>query len=141
MKPTMRFSLKAGERIFINGAVLRVNSKVSLSLLNDAQFLLESHVLQVSQATTPMRQLYFVVQALLINPAEAGKAISMFRDLLPSLLETYSDEETKDGLVEAVRLVEAGRMFEALKVVRNMFEVDGDVRPAVPAVSVAQQAA
>jgi flagellar protein FlbT len=141
MKAKMKFSLKAGERIFINGAVLTVSGKTTLSLLNDAQFLLESHVLQVSQATTPMRQLYFMVQALLINPAEAGNAISVFRDLHASLLETYSDEEVKEGLVEARRLVEAGRMFEALKVVRNMFEVDGDGRPAFPAVSVAQQAA
>ena len=57
MKAKMRFSLKAGERIFINGAVLTVSQKVTLSLLNEARFLLESHVLQVVEATTPMRQL------------------------------------------------------------------------------------
>jgi flagellar protein FlbT len=141
MKPKMKFSLKAGERIFINGAVLTVSGKTTLSLLNDAQFLLESHVLQVSQATTPMRQLYFLIQSLLINPAEAGKAISVFRDLHASLLETYSDEETKVGRAEAGRRVEAGRMFEALKVVRTLFEVDDDTRTAIPAISVAHQAA
>lgn len=141
MKPHMRFNLKPGERIFINGAVLTTSSKVTLSLLNDAQFLLESHVLQVAEATTPMRQLYFVIQALLINPAEAPKAISAFHDLHALLLATYSDEEVKEALVEVRRLVEEGRMFEALKIVRNMFDVDGDRAAGLSVVSSAHHAA
>jgi flagellar biosynthesis repressor protein FlbT len=42
----MNISLRRGERIFINGAVLRVDRKVCLELLNDVTFLLESHVMQ-----------------------------------------------------------------------------------------------
>lgn len=141
MKAYMRFNLKPGERIFINGAVLTASSKVTLSLLNDAQFLLESHVLQVSEATTPMRQLYFVIQALLINPAEAQKAITVFHDLHASLLVTYSDEEVKEALLEVRRLVQESRMFEALKVVRNMFDVDGDKRAGLSVVGAAHHAA
>jgi flagellar protein FlbT len=68
MKSSLRISLKAGERIFINGAVLRVDRKVALEFLNDVTFLLENHVLQPEQATTPLRQLYFIVQMMLINP-------------------------------------------------------------------------
>ena len=141
MKAKMRFNLKAGERIYINGAGLTVSSKVTLNLLNDAQFLLESHVLQVAEATTPMRQLYFVIQALLINRTEVPRAISVFRDLHASLLVTYTDDEVKKGLTEAGRLVEAGRMFEALKLVRNMFDIDADRSPVLSVVSGAHAAA
>ena len=41
MKSTLRISLKSGERIFINGAVLRVDRKVALEFLNDVTFLLD----------------------------------------------------------------------------------------------------
>ena len=44
MKSSFKIFLKANERIFINGAVIRVDRKVSLELLNDVQFLLENHV-------------------------------------------------------------------------------------------------
>lgn len=53
MSRPLRLSLRAGERIYMNGAVLRVDRKVSLELLNDASFLLEAHVLQAEAATTP----------------------------------------------------------------------------------------
>jgi flagellar biosynthesis repressor protein FlbT len=124
MKATMRFSLKAGERIFINGAVLTVNQKVMLSLLNDARFLLESHVLQVEDATTPTRQLYFVAQALLISPATTEQTMIMFRQLLASLLALHTDHEVTEALRAVGELVETGRTFEALKMIRGLFEVD-----------------
>jgi flagellar biosynthesis repressor protein FlbT len=124
MKAKMRFSLKAGERIFINGAVLTVSQKVTLSLLNEARFLLESHVLQVTEATTPMRQLYFVAQSILINPQDAEKVMGAFRKLHDSILLITTDEPAREALGRAGDLVEADRIFEALKVIRTLFEPD-----------------
>jgi flagellar biosynthesis repressor protein FlbT len=140
MKAKMRFSLKAGERIFINGAVLTVSQKVTLSLLNEARFLLESHVLQVAEATTPMRQLYFVAQSILINPQDADKVMGAFRKLHDSLMLLTTDEPTKETLRRAGELVEADRIFDALKVIRTMFEPDGRT-VAPPASAAAVQAA
>jgi flagellar protein FlbT len=138
MKAKMRFSLKAGERIFINGAVLTVSQKVTLSLLNEARFLLESHVLQVTEATTPMRQLYFVAQSILINPQEADKVMGAFRKLYESILPTTTDESAKDALCRAGDLVAADRIFEALKVIRTLFE---PVESSIAAPSLTVQAA
>jgi flagellar protein FlbT len=138
MKAKMRFSLKAGERIFINGAVLTVSQKVTLSLLNEARFLLESHVLQVTEATTPMRQLYFVAQSILVNPQEADKVMSAFRKLYDSILLVATDEPAKEALCRAGDLVEADRIFEALKLIRTLFEPDErSVAPTVAAVQAA----
>jgi flagellar biosynthesis repressor protein FlbT len=140
MKAKMRFSLKAGERIFINGAVLTVSQKVTLSLLNEARFLLESHVLQVTEATTPMRQLYFVVQSLLINPQEAGKVMGAFRKLHDALVQVAADEGVKDTLGKVGDLVEADRTFDALKLIRTLFE-PVEAQQSAPAESAAVQAA
>ena len=45
MKKPMCISLRSGEKIYINGAVLRVDRKVTLELINDVTFLLESQVM------------------------------------------------------------------------------------------------
>ena len=76
----MPISPKRSERIFINGAVIRVDRKVSLERLNDLNFLLESHVLQAEEATTPLRQIYFIAQSMLMDPANAETTFDVFRN-------------------------------------------------------------
>ena len=66
---SLKLSLRAGERLFLNGAVLRVDRKTQVELLNDVTFLLESHVMQAADTKTPLRQLYFILQMMLIDPA------------------------------------------------------------------------
>ena len=93
MKSTLRISLKSGERIFINGAVLRVDRKVALEFMNDVTFLLENHVLQPEQANTPLRQLYFIAQMMLINPEGKEQSLAMFRKSITMLLACFKDDE------------------------------------------------
>jgi flagellar protein FlbT len=83
----MNIWLRAGEKLYINGAVLRVDRKVSLELLNDATFLLEAHVMQAADATTPLRQLYFVVQLMLMDPRDLSAAKDLFRTSIEKLRE------------------------------------------------------
>jgi flagellar biosynthesis repressor protein FlbT len=117
----LRLSLRAGERVYMNGAVLRVDRKVSLELLNEASFLLETHVLQAEAATTPLRQLYFAAQTILIEPAQAERARDLFRTLQGGILAAVTDPEIRDGVVGAGLLVEGGRLIEALKLIRGLY--------------------
>lgn len=127
MKHSLKISLKPNEKIYINGAVLRVDRKVSLELLNDVQFLLENHVLQAEQASTPLRQLYFIVQIMLMNPDSAGQALGLFRKSLPLLLANFSDEQIKAGLKNIDRLVSEGQVYEALKSIRGLYPLEKNV--------------
>ena len=79
MKKPMCISLRGGEQIYVNGAVLRVDRKVTLELINDVAFLLEGQVMQVADATTPLRQLYFVVQLMLMSPNDIDDAKAVYR--------------------------------------------------------------
>ncbi|MEH3119355.1 MAG: flagellar biosynthesis repressor FlbT [Methylorubrum populi] len=121
---TMHLSLKAGERVFINGAVVRVDRKVSLELMNDATFLLEGHVLQAEDATTPLRQLYFAAQTLLIAPAQAGPARTLYGRIEEGILAATTEAAIREGLSAAHALVEAGRPFEALKIIRGLYPAE-----------------
>ena len=131
MKSSLRISLKAGERIFINGAVLRVDRKVALEFLNDVTFLLENHVLQPEQATTPLRQLYFIVQMMLINPEGAEQAMGMFRKSVVMLLTCFKNEEVLTELKHIDGMVTQGRAFEALKAIRALYPIEEQILDTV----------
>lgn len=132
MSGTMRLSLRAGERVWINGAVVRADRKTTLEILNDATFLLESHVLQPEETTTPLRQLYFAVQTAFLDPGAADAARALADRWLVSALRAFSSPQIVEGL-EAVRAkLDAGRAFDALKILRGLFPVEAAIL-AVPA--------
>ncbi|KAB2869542.1 MAG: flagellar biosynthesis repressor FlbT [Bauldia sp.] len=123
----MQISLRAGERIYINGAVVRVDRKVVIELLNDVAFLLEAHVLQSEQTTTPLRQLYFVLQAILVDPVNAAEALALFRRVHASTLQSFDNEAVVNGLKAAAALVDRNRIFEALRMIRTLFDIEEEI--------------
>lgn len=123
----MHISLRAGEKFYINGAVLRVDRKVSIELLNDATFLLEAHVMHVEDVTTPLRQLYFIVQIMLMNPADTPAACQLFAESLAANRKSYGEDEVSAGLANVERLVAANRKFEALKTIRALLPIEAEI--------------
>jgi len=120
----MKISLRAGERIYINGAVLCVDRKVSVELVNDVMFLLEGQVMQAADATTAMRQLYFIVQLMLMNPTDVVAAAALYGEHHAALLALCESREMLDGLAAVDELVKTTRYFEALKRIRALFPVE-----------------
>ncbi len=132
----MHITLRPGERLYLNGAVLRADRKVSLELMNDASFLLEAHVMSVERATTPLRQLYFVVQMMLMNPLDVAAARRLFAESIARMGAAYRDPAVAEGLAQTQRLVAASRYFDALKLLRGLFGRD-DALMAAPALALA----
>ena len=121
MKHTLKLSLKPHEKIYLNGAVIKVDRKVTIELLNEVHFLMESHVLQADEASTPLRQLYFILQMILMNPGEAQVARNMFRKSLPLLIANFSDPSIRSTLKHVDQLVSEDHIFEALKAIRSLY--------------------
>jgi len=130
----MNISLRRGERLFINGAVIRVDRKVNIELLNDVTFLLENHVMQADAATTPLKQLYFTIQAMLMSPNDCAAAEAVAHALISDLLIRYKGEARYTKLVVAIEELKCKRIFDALKTVRALIrdssEPDAEMRPA-----------
>lgn len=132
MKSSLRITLKPGEKIYVNGAVMRADRKVSLEFLNDVQFLLENHVLQPDDATTPLRQLYFVVQTMLMAQGENAEAQAMYRRSLPLTMACFSDERVRAGLKEVDRCVWEGQVYEAMKILRGLYALEEAILAGLP---------
>ncbi len=121
---SIKLHMRAGERIYINGAVVRVDRKTALEILNDASFLLENHVLQVEDAVTPVKQLYFVAQSLLMDPNESRGAKDLFRRMVVDTLKIVGDDELSAGIKTADAELSGGSPFQALKTLRRLFELE-----------------
>jgi flagellar protein FlbT len=127
MKKNLQISLKPGERIYVNGAVLKVDRKVSLEFLNDVTFLLEHHVLQPGDTRTPLRQLYFIIQTVLIDPANSADARAMFSGSIESLQTSFENVAIRQGLSDVREFFERGRVFDALKLCRSLFAIEDGI--------------
>ena len=129
MSGTIRISLRAGERVYVNGAVIRVDRRTTLEFLNDVVFLLEQHVMQPEEATTPFRKLYFCVQKMLITPSAGYSARQEFYQHYLHLLARHENDARLIDTLETVRaLVNTGRNFEALKRIRALCEEEDAAR-------------
>lgn len=127
MSGSLKITLKANEKLYVNGAVIRTDRKVSLEFLNDVQFLLEAHVLQADEASTPLRQLYFTLQVMLMNPEGAEAARQLFRASLPRLLSAFSDPQVLSGLKHVDQLVSEDRPYEAMKAIRALYPIEARI--------------
>lgn len=120
----MHVHLKRGEKLYVNGAVLRVDRRTSVEFLNDVSFLLENHVMQPEEATTPCRQLYFVVQTMLMDPANAGMTTELYKHLSGRARDLLRDSRLREVLDASDQKVAEGRYFDSLKQLRLTFPIE-----------------
>lgn len=131
----MKIHLKRNEKLFINGAVIRLDRRGSIELMNDAQFLMENHILQQDDAKTPLQQVYFIVQTMLMDPANSH--------LTKYLLDSYSEvlkrlnlSSEYNGLLNDVeKMVEQANYYGALKLLRQSFHLDKTITVEFPDVT------
>ena len=129
----MNITLRAGERLYINGAVIRMDRKATIELLNDATFLLETHVMQAKDATTPLRQIYFVVQVMLMDPPSARSTLDLARSLIDKANTAFEAPQIRSGLKSVHDLIGRSRFFEAMKTLRGLYPLEqAEMVPIAP---------
>lgn len=140
MSGSLKIHLKANERIFVNGAVIRFDRKVALEFLNEVVFLLEAHVMQQEDAKTPLRQLYFVVQSMIMEPGTVKLAQQIFDQQYRGLITTFKDQEVLEALVAIRELVGRNKVYEALRQIRALFPIEAKLLGSSQSPAVLEQA-
>ncbi len=126
MMETFILRIKPRQRLFINGAVLRFDRKVSIELLNDAVFLLEQHVLLPGESTTPLRQLYLMVQTMLMAPESRSQAEPVFFQQIENIDKLYNSAALKVGMHLVRQQFASGRLVEVLKTIRRLLPAEAE---------------
>lgn len=119
----MSLVLKLGpsEQLFINGAVLsNGDRRNNLLVENVAHILREKDIMHEAEACTPVRAAYFAAQNVLLNTrVELGSA-QPFLEQTAQLRTAFVKPEHLRMLTEAERLVQAGNVYRALGVLRDL---------------------
>lgn len=119
----MNISLRRGERIFVNGAVIRVDRKVCFEFLNDVTFLLEQHIIQPEHATSPLKQLYLAIQTILMAPSDGDISLMISLGLIKNFLSMTDDKKLIYSLLQVKTHLESDHAFDALKLLRSTFQL------------------
>jgi flagellar biosynthesis repressor protein FlbT len=125
----MIIHLKRNEKLYLNGAVIKLDRRGTIELLNDADFLLENHIMQPEDAITPLRRLYFLVQAMLMDPKNSHLMRELFKINLVQVREAVLDQEFLHVLKEVEFRVMGGRFFEAMKTIRQNYHIERGGHP------------
>jgi flagellar biosynthesis repressor protein FlbT len=127
VKKVMQISLRPGEKLYVNGAVLRVDRKVSIEFINDVTFLLENHVTRPEDATTPLRQHYVIIQTMMIEPTQGEETYRMFERSHARLLAFFDNDRVTTALLSVKELIDRERLFEALKMLRALYPIEQEI--------------
>ncbi len=117
--------LKPGERVVINGAVLRNgNSRNMLYFANQAAVLRERDVMLPEEATRPVSRVYYVVQLMLLTPGEIAACRPEFEQLMAGLLRAIEAQRMRDALIDCVRWVGEQNYYKALAALRPVLDYE-----------------
>jgi len=121
----LKLTLKAGERVAVNGAVI-VNGdrRSTLVIENRASVLREKDILQPEAADTPAKRIYFSVMLLYLSPDNRAANLKTCRSRLSEFVGAVS---TPDALRECARLaahVANDDFYKALASARRLIEFE-----------------
>jgi flagellar protein FlbT len=117
--------LRAGDRMLINGAALQFQSRASVVLSNRARFLFGKQIMSPEDANTPARRVYFAMQsAYICEEEERAEHIALARGLAQDYAAATTSSVARRVLAAAIEELEAGRCWEAMRRIRDLFTHD-----------------
>jgi len=121
----LKLSLKPGEKFVLNGAVLANGDKrTSLVIQNKACVLREKDIMQVEDADTPARRIYFPIMMMYLDPDTADTYYSQFALRMTEFMEAISDRKALALCVDISKDVMNGSYYKALVQCRTLFEFE-----------------
>ncbi len=117
---TLRISLRDGEKMIVNGAVMRASGRVELMIENHVALLRGREVMQVEEANTPARRLYFTCMMAYIDESGRSDHQQGVVGLLGDLMGVFRTDEARMACLEFARLAALGDYYRALGVCRQL---------------------
>ncbi len=117
----LKLTLKPGERIAINGAVIiNGDRRSSVVLENRARVLRERDILRPEAATTPATRLYLPIMLIYLDPEKSDEMTPEFE----TRLAEFQDQETDAEILENCAAINAyftnGDYYKALSTCRAL---------------------
>jgi len=119
----LKLSLKPGEAVVVNEAVIRNGERRGTMLLETkARILRERDVMFPEDVLTPHDAAYFALMQMYIVGETSGQLYDAAITALTDLLEKSTDQTERDAVLRIAQLVAAGDLYKALGGCRKLLK-------------------
>ena len=123
----LKLSLKPGEKFVLNGAVVQNGDRRSALLLqNKASVLREKDIMQIEEATTPSRRIYFPVMMMYLDQADCDRYQDAFVKRLSEFMGAVRNPDVHTDCVNISRYVMTREYYKALMLCRKLIEYEDE---------------
>lgn len=118
----LKISLRDGEKMVVNGAVLRAHGRTTLWLESDAAILRGREVMKPDEADTPARRLYFACMMAYLDPDNLSSHQQDIVMFLGDLIVALESPHAKAACTAFAREVACGNYYRALAKCRALID-------------------
>lgn len=111
----MIISIKPGQKLFINGAIILARKRIEIELINHANFILSQYILQREDIKTELDMLYFIIQLMIIQNEDIKKIINLYN----SQISKCKKDLTFEIFQSIEDLISNAQYYDALKLLRK----------------------
>ncbi len=123
----LKLSLKPGEKFVLNGAVVQNGDRRSALLLqNKASVLREKDIMQVDEANTPARRIYFPVMMMYLDQAGWERYQDEFVQRLSEFMGAVRNPDVLADCVNISQNVMTKEYYKALMLCRKLIDYEDE---------------
>jgi flagellar protein FlbT len=128
----LKLTLKPNEKIIINGCVVRnAPRKQTLTIETHADVIRDIDILDEAEAATPVKEVYFFVQAAMLQPHIRDEITPIIQKRLGKLVPVFNSQ-IGGHLMEAANHVSARNYYNALKAIKPVINYERELLALVP---------
>ena len=121
----LKLSLKPGEKLVLNGAVLTNGDKrTSLIIQNKACLLREKDIMQPEEAATPARRIYLPIMMMYLEPEHSEQYYNDFALRMTEFMGAIHNSDALSICIEISREVMSGGYYRALMLCKKLFDFE-----------------
>lgn len=123
----LQISLGDGERVVVNGAVLRANGRLRLVVENQVAILRSRDVMTPEEACTPARRLYYACMMAYIDNVHVEQHRNDLASLLADMVGALESLEAKASCGRIANLAACSDFYRALVECRKLIDYEAQV--------------
>jgi len=122
----LKITLKPHERLIIGGAVIsNGNTKTDLIVENNVTILREKDILNLKDADSPCKKIYFVIQMMYVDEKNIAEHHKTYWELVKDIVE--ASPSTRPMLQVISNDILHRTFYQALKATRKLIEYEREV--------------
>jgi len=122
----LKLTLKPHERVVLGGAVVKNGASTCHFLIeNNVPILRQADILSETQATTPCRKIYFIIQLMYIDQAQNAELQPVYWSIVREVIEAAPS--MKALISKTSQFIIDGKYYQALKTARKLIQYEEEL--------------